>query len=79
MKKDNAIAMAILCILLAMQPFLYDGFGSAISIIPIIGFALVMLYFALRTKPLEFKEDPVEEPAATADAKTKKHPRSGRD
>lgn len=79
MKKDNAIAMAILCVLLAMQPFLYDGFGSAISIIPIIVFALVMLYFALRTKSVEFKEDPVEDPAAPADGKPKKHPRSGRD
>ncbi len=51
MKRDNAIALVVLGLLLAAQPFLYDGFGAAISIVPIALFALVMLYIALRSKP----------------------------
>jgi hypothetical protein len=48
MNKDNALALAILCVLLAAQPFLYTGYGSLVSIVPIALFAVAMLYFALR-------------------------------
>lgn len=51
MKKDNALALVLLALILAAQPFLYDGFGAAISIVPIALFAIIMLYIALRSKP----------------------------
>ena len=50
MKRDSAIALAILCGLLVAQPFLHDGFGAAVSIAPIAAFAVVLLYLALRSK-----------------------------
>lgn len=51
MKRDSAVALVVLGLLLTAQPFLYDGFGAAISIVPITLFALAMLYVALRSKP----------------------------
>lgn len=51
MKRDNALALVVLCLLLVAQPFLFDGFGAAVSVIPIAVFAILLLYLALRSKP----------------------------
>jgi hypothetical protein len=47
-KHNSAIALAVLAILLVLQPFLFNKFGLYVGVVPIAAFAIFMLWVGLR-------------------------------
>lgn len=47
MRRGSALALATLAILLALQPLMLKYLGG-LGVIPVIAFALIMLYIGLR-------------------------------